>query len=75
MLREGAFDGLRDNIRALGEYAVQNGSAKEAPTLVKGFFVALETYDRRCTPKSSRLKRLSARSSLVGGMESAASAR
>lgn len=27
LLRSGAFSGLRDNIRALGEYAVTNGKA------------------------------------------------
>ena len=45
MLRSGAFAGLRDNIRALGEYAVQNGAAKDAGTLVQGFFRKLEAFD------------------------------
>ena len=38
--------GLRENIRALGEYAVENGKAAEASRLVSGFFSALDNYDR-----------------------------
>lgn len=44
-LRSGAFSGLRDNIRALGEYAVQNGAAADAGALVNGFFRKLEAFD------------------------------
>lgn len=52
MMRSGAFSGLRDNIRALGQYAAtpaaEGGSGleeKEAQQLVSGFFRALEDYD------------------------------
>lgn len=45
LLRSGAFSGLRENIRALGEYAVINGKVKDAAPLVNGFFRALEEYD------------------------------
>ncbi len=48
LLREGAFEGLRDNVKALGEYAVANGTAKDASTLAGAFFMALEAYDYRC---------------------------
>lgn len=51
-MRSGAFSGLRDNIRALGQYAAtpaaEGGSGleeKEAQQLVSGFFRALEDYD------------------------------
>ena len=47
LLREGAFEGLRDNVKALGEYAVANGTAKDASTLAGTFFLALEAYDYR----------------------------
>lgn len=45
LLRTGAFSGLRDNVRALGEYAVKNGRSSTARELVTGFFTALESYD------------------------------
>ncbi|GAB4821426.1 hypothetical protein N2152v2_008472 [Parachlorella kessleri] len=45
MLREGAFAGLRDNVRAVGEYAGQQGHAEEGSAAVTGFFKALEAYD------------------------------
>ncbi len=40
--------GLRDNIRALGEYAVQNGVQTEsaAAELVKGVFRSFDAFDR-----------------------------
>lgn len=51
-MRSGPFSGLRDNIRALGQYAStsvdQGGSGiseKEASALVGDFFRALEDYD------------------------------
>lgn len=46
LLREGAFDGLRDNIRAIGEIAAQNNVA-DATATVNAFFKALESYDFR----------------------------
>jgi hypothetical protein len=45
LLRQDAFDGLRENIRVLGEYAVINKREKDAGPLVNGFFRALEEYD------------------------------
>jgi hypothetical protein len=52
LLRSGPFSGLRDNIRALGEYAAVSSeqgrptlAAKDAAQLVSGFFQALEDYD------------------------------
>eukprot|EP00879_Flechtneria_rotunda_P023657 GHRR01025032.1.p1 GENE.GHRR01025032.1~~GHRR01025032.1.p1 ORF type:complete len:219 (+),score=98.76 GHRR01025032.1:374-1030(+) len=52
MLRSGPFSGLRDNIRALGQYAADpaaNGGSgipeKDATQLVSNFFRALENYD------------------------------
>jgi hypothetical protein len=44
-LRSGAFNGLRDNVRALGEYAVTNGAAADAGALVNGFFQKIEAFD------------------------------
>ncbi|EIE25208.1 hypothetical protein COCSUDRAFT_61447 [Coccomyxa subellipsoidea C-169] len=46
-LRSGAFEGLRDNVRALGEYAASNKSAseQEAKELVDRAFGALQDYD------------------------------
>ncbi|KAK9909058.1 hypothetical protein WJX75_006607 [Coccomyxa subellipsoidea] len=46
-LRSGAFEGLRDNVRALGEYAASNKSAseQEAKELVERAFGALQDYD------------------------------
>lgn len=46
LLRQGAFAGVRDNIRALGEYAVQAGQTAAAAQLVPGFFTALNEYDQ-----------------------------
>jgi hypothetical protein len=43
-LRSGAFSGVRDNVRAVGEYAQQAG-AKDASGLVNGFFRKLEAFD------------------------------
>eukprot|EP00882_Tetradesmus_deserticola_P001731 GHRQ01001860.1.p1 GENE.GHRQ01001860.1~~GHRQ01001860.1.p1 ORF type:complete len:265 (+),score=80.30 GHRQ01001860.1:175-969(+) len=52
LMRSGPFSGLRDNIRALGQYAstpVADGGSglpeKEAQQLVSGFFRALEDFD------------------------------
>lgn len=45
MLREGAFSGLRDNIRAVGDYAQRQGQGDEGAALVTAFFKALEAYD------------------------------
>jgi len=44
LLRSGAFDGLRDNIRALGDYAEQGGN-KDAKKLVDDFFLASQDFD------------------------------
>lgn len=51
-LRSGAFNGMRDNVRALGQYAAlpasEGGSGladADADQLVQGFFRALEDYD------------------------------
>lgn len=38
--------GLRDNIRAIGEYAARDGRTTEVGPLVTGFFKALEGYDQ-----------------------------
>lgn len=48
LLRSGPYNGLRDNIRALGEYAAraEGGDAAAATGLVSAFFQALESYDR-----------------------------
>ncbi|KAK9817312.1 hypothetical protein WJX72_012507 [[Myrmecia] bisecta] len=47
MLRTGALDGVRDNIRALGEYSVQNSQAQQqtADDLVRAFFQAIQAFD------------------------------
>jgi len=45
LLRGGAFVGMRENVRVLGEYAVINGKAEQAAPLVNGFFRAVEDYD------------------------------
>ncbi|KAG1663207.1 hypothetical protein FOA52_011300 [Chlamydomonas sp. UWO 241] len=47
LLRTGAFSGLRDNIRAVGEFAEQApGATKEsASNLVSTFFIELSDYD------------------------------
>ncbi|BDA41458.1 hypothetical protein COCOBI_02-2380 [Coccomyxa sp. Obi] len=46
-LRSGAFEGLRDNVRALGEYAASNKSAteQEAKELVAQAFGTLQDFD------------------------------
>lgn len=44
LLRSGPFSGLRDNIRAIGEYAVAGG-APDAQGLVASFFKELEALD------------------------------
>lgn len=46
LLRQGAFAGVRDNIRALGEYAGQAGQTAAVAQLVPGFFTALNEYDQ-----------------------------
>lgn len=48
LLRTGAFNGLRDNVRALGEYAVSAAAAADKETaagLVPATFKALEDLD------------------------------
>lgn len=52
LLRSGPFSGMRDNIRALGQYAAQPAaeggaglSEADASALVQGFFRALEDFD------------------------------
>ncbi|KAG2435721.1 hypothetical protein HXX76_006918 [Chlamydomonas incerta] len=46
LLRSGPYNGLRDNIRAIGEYAARDGRTTEVGPLVTGFFKALEGYDQ-----------------------------
>ncbi|KAG2451303.1 hypothetical protein HYH02_003909 [Chlamydomonas schloesseri] len=46
LLRSGPYSGLRDNIRAIGEYAARDGRTTEVGPLVTGFFKALEDYDQ-----------------------------
>ncbi|GLC40750.1 hypothetical protein PLESTB_000026400 [Pleodorina starrii] len=46
LLRQGPFSGLRDNVRAIGEYAARDGRTTEVGPLVTGFFKALESYDQ-----------------------------
>ena len=45
MLAVWTIAGLRENVRALGEYAVANGKASESTKLVTAFFSALEQYN------------------------------
>ncbi len=45
LLRQGAFDGLRESIRALGSYAETNNPGTQSAPLVQGFFRCLEDYD------------------------------
>ena len=45
MLAVWTISGLRENVRALGEYAVANGKASESTKLVTAFFSALEQYN------------------------------
>ncbi|GAX84588.1 hypothetical protein CEUSTIGMA_g12009.t1 [Chlamydomonas eustigma] len=46
LLRSGAFNGLRENIRAIGEYAALNQKEVNASQLVGSFFSTLDSYDR-----------------------------
>lgn len=46
LLREGAFIGLRDNIRAVGEYAADSIGKDTAKARVAGFFKAIEAVDQ-----------------------------
>lgn len=46
LLRSGPFNGLRDNIRAIGEYAASSSQLADASSLVGGFFKQLEDFDR-----------------------------
>ncbi|KXZ55550.1 hypothetical protein GPECTOR_2g1099 [Gonium pectorale] len=46
LLRQGPYNGLRDNIRAIGEYAARDGRTTEVGPLVTGFFKSLEAYDQ-----------------------------
>ncbi|KAG2501717.1 hypothetical protein HYH03_000218 [Edaphochlamys debaryana] len=45
LLRQGPYSTLRENIRAISEYAVRDGRTTEVGALVTGFFRALESYD------------------------------
>lgn len=45
LLRSGAFAGMRDNVRSLGEYASQRAGNSSGTELVKGFFTELEGLD------------------------------
>jgi hypothetical protein len=45
LLREGAFVGLRDNVRVIGEYAVQSIGKDAAKAQVTAFFKAIEELD------------------------------
>jgi hypothetical protein len=45
ILRSGSFDGLRDNIRAVGEYASVRIGKSTAQTRVKAVFAAIEAID------------------------------
>lgn len=47
LLRTGALGSVRDNVRALGEYAVKNGAVSSAGELVTSFFMSLEEYDQK----------------------------
>ena len=44
-LRSGAFDGLRDNVRAVGEYVATTGGAAAAAAAVPAFLSAVERLD------------------------------
>ncbi|GFR48877.1 hypothetical protein Agub_g10819 [Astrephomene gubernaculifera] len=46
LLRQGPYNGLRDNIRAIGEYAARDGRSNDVGPIVTGFFKALEAYDQ-----------------------------
>jgi hypothetical protein len=45
LLRDGAFSGLRDNIRAIGDYAGQQIGKDAAKAQVAGLFKELDTLD------------------------------
>lgn len=45
LLREGAFVGLRDNVRAVGEYASENMGKDVAKAKVQAFFRAIDVLD------------------------------
>jgi len=46
MLRSGAFSGIRQSVRALGEYAAEHGAGKDGGgKLVTEFFQELEALD------------------------------
>lgn len=45
LLRSGPFSGLRDNVRAVGQYAGQASSQEQGDTLVGGFFTNLQDFD------------------------------
>lgn len=45
LLRTGALNGVRDNVKALGEYAIRNGRASTGRELVTRFFSLLEDFD------------------------------
>jgi hypothetical protein len=45
LLRSGVFAGLRDNVRAVGEYASERARDESGRDLVRGFFTELEGFD------------------------------
>lgn len=46
LLRKGAFDGLRDNVRAVGEYAAPAVGNATAQAAVKRVFVSFDSLDK-----------------------------
>lgn len=46
LLRKGAFDGLRDNVRAVGEYASAQVSTSTAQAAVKRVFASFDALDK-----------------------------
>ena len=46
LIREGAFTGLRDNVRAIGEFVEPELGKDEAKARVNSFFKALEAVDQ-----------------------------
>lgn len=45
LLRTGSFAGLRDNVRAVGQYAAKASGKEAGDTLVAAFFGALQEFD------------------------------
>lgn len=46
LLRKGAFDGLRDNVRAVGEYATPTVGASVSQAAVKRVFTSFDALDK-----------------------------